>query len=92
MFSFSTVTKIGLVVNLARLAVGQTCRSFGVDFQDGGSYFQDITLTDPFTFVEEFQGCQADLAQNILVFPDGDQELCTDTPMTPDNTPQLATW
>jgi hypothetical protein len=32
------------------------CDSFGVDFQDGGSYFQNISSSDPFTFVSIFEG------------------------------------
>lgn len=32
------------------------CVSYGVDFQDQGSYFQNISSTDPFTFVSFFEG------------------------------------
>jgi hypothetical protein len=32
------------------------CVVYGVDFQDGDSYFQDIASTDPFTFVQAFEG------------------------------------
>jgi hypothetical protein len=32
------------------------CKSYGVDFHNGGSYFQDITSTDDFTFATVFTG------------------------------------
>ncbi|KAL9065001.1 MAG: hypothetical protein Q9157_007631 [Trypethelium eluteriae] len=67
------------------------CISFGMDFQDGGSYFQNSLSQDNFTFVSEFEGCQSDVANNIFVDPQGDEYLCTDTPLTPDDTPQLST-
>lgn len=66
------------------------CESFGVDFQDGGSYFQNISSTDPFTFVSIFEGCQNDQANNILVDPNGDEYLCSDTPLQPDDTNELS--
>ncbi|PNS20951.1 hypothetical protein CAC42_2882 [Sphaceloma murrayae] len=73
------------------LAQDDTCQSFGIDFQDEGSYFQNISSADPFTFVSAFEGCQAGLAQNLLVDPAGDELLCTDTSLTPDNVNQLST-
>ncbi|KAF2400759.1 hypothetical protein EJ06DRAFT_521461 [Trichodelitschia bisporula] len=73
------------------LAQDNPCKSFGVDFQDGGSYFQNQLSSDPFTFVQQFQGCAADNSQNILVDPQGDQVQCSDTPLLPDNTPEMST-
>jgi len=67
------------------------CESFGVDFQSGGTYFQNVESTDPFTAVQEFTGCQNDSAHNVFVDPNGDQTECTETPMQPDNSPQLLT-
>ncbi|KAK5116862.1 hypothetical protein LTR85_009122 [Meristemomyces frigidus] len=74
------------------------CVSYGVDFQDQGSYFQNISSTDPFTFVSFFEGmtldavgCQADTCDNILVDPNGDEYLCSDTNLTPDDTNQMST-
>lgn len=32
-----------------------TCESYGVDFQNGGTYFQNISSTDDFTFVSMFE-------------------------------------
>ncbi|KAK3111850.1 hypothetical protein LTR53_012482 [Teratosphaeriaceae sp. CCFEE 6253] len=65
-----------------------TCQSFGVDFYGGGSFFQNSLSTDPFTAVEEFEGCSNDTAHNVLVEPNGDQYECTLTPMQPDDTPE----
>ncbi|KAF2103703.1 hypothetical protein NA57DRAFT_18329, partial [Rhizodiscina lignyota] len=74
------------------------CVSFGMDFQDGGSYFQNSLSTDPFTFVSQFEGkrsqmrsCNNDTASNIFVDPNGDQVLCSDTSLTPDDTNQMST-
>lgn len=67
------------------------CESFGVDFQSGGTYFQNVESTDPFTAVQEFTGCQNDTSHNIFVDPNGDQTECTQTEMVPNDTPQLLT-
>lgn len=67
------------------------CESFGVDFQSGGTYFQNSESTDPFTAVQEFTGCQNDTSHNVFVDPNGDQTECTETPMQPDDSPQLLT-
>ena len=32
------------------------CQAYGVDIHGGGSYFQNISSTDPFTFVSQFEG------------------------------------
>jgi hypothetical protein len=85
------------------------CKSFGVDFQDGGSYFQNSLANQAFTFVSKFEGtnhnptglifitnasigCQQDVADNILVDPNADQYECSQTNLTPDDTPELSTW
>ena len=67
------------------------CSTYGIDFQNGGTYFQDTGSTDPFTFVSQFSGCAPDIAQNILVDPNGNQYLCSNTSLTPDFTSQLST-
>ncbi|KAG8627277.1 hypothetical protein KVT40_004760 [Elsinoe batatas] len=36
-------------------------------------------------------GCQPDLAQNLLVDPEGNELLCTDTSLTPDDVNQIST-
>ncbi|TKA65208.1 hypothetical protein B0A55_09011 [Friedmanniomyces simplex] len=72
-------------------ALAQVCESYGDDFQNGGSYFQNSLSSDPFTALQEFEGCQNDTANNVLVDPSGDQSQCSNTPLLPDDTPQLIT-
>jgi hypothetical protein len=92
MSSFSSFAcQLGLLVLLARTAVAD-CESFGVDFHGGKSYFQNSLSGDPFTFVSQYEGCDADVATNVLVDPNGDQYLCSDTPLQPADTDQLSTW
>ncbi|KAI7371246.1 hypothetical protein KC354_g714 [Hortaea werneckii] len=68
------------------------CMGFAMDFHDGGSYFQNITSPDDFSFSSQFEGCQADaFANNLLVDPNGDQYLCTDTRLFPDDTTETST-
>jgi hypothetical protein len=69
----------------------QTCFSYGIDFQNQGSYFQNVSSTDPFTFVSIFEGCQSDIANNIFVDPYGDEYQCTDTELQPDDVNQMST-
>ncbi|RMZ18074.1 hypothetical protein D0860_00013 [Hortaea werneckii] len=68
------------------------CMGFAMDFHDGGSYFQNISSADDFSFSSEFEGCQADAyANNLLVDPNGDQYLCTDTDLFPDDNTETST-
>ena len=76
---------------LTSRAVAQTCLSYGVDFQTNGNYFQNISSTAPFTFASLFEGCESDVANNILVDPNGDEYQCTDTPLQPDDVIELST-
>lgn len=50
-------------VSLATIQVRQDsdpsaspCHAYGMDFQSGGTYFQNSLSTDNFTFVEQFEG------------------------------------
>lgn len=67
------------------------CESFGVDFTSGGTFFQNSNSSDPFTAIQEFTGCQDDTAHNVFIDPTGDQTECSETPMQPDDAPQLIT-
>lgn len=82
-----------LAATLAVLAFAPSayaaCRSFGIDFQTDGTYFQNNASTAPFTALQKFTGCQNDTAHNILVNPKGDQCECSTTPLLPDGKPQL---
>ncbi|KAF2089560.1 hypothetical protein K490DRAFT_55153 [Saccharata proteae CBS 121410] len=68
------------------------CESYGMDFQNKGSYFQNSLSTDNFTFVSQFEGCESDaVAFNYIVDPNGDQTQCSNTPMSPDDVNELST-
>jgi hypothetical protein len=43
------------------LAAAQ-CEVYGIDVQNGGTYFENVELTVPFTLVQEFSGCDNDTA------------------------------
>ena len=64
-----------------------TCQVFGLAFQNGGAFFLSNTSTQTFTAIYQFQGCNNDTANVILVNSDnGDQYDCADIPTVPDNT------
>jgi len=83
-------TALALTI-FASSALSQDCESYGLDFQNGGTYFQNNQSTDPFTALQEFEGCKNDTANNILVDPQGNQNQCSDSPLLPDDVPQLTT-
>lgn len=94
--SLTSMRSISFAVNLIALSLAQTafsqaCESFELDFQNGGSYFQNSLSNASFTALQGFQGCQNDTANNILVDPNGDQSECSMTPLLPDDTPQFVT-
>jgi len=89
----SSVLALSFAINaLAQSDTCGVCQSFGIDFLSGGTYFQNSNSTDPFTLVQEFEGCDNDSSYNILVDPSGNQVQCSDSPLQPDDTPQLVTW
>ena len=95
MVSSSPLSVLALLAVFAQVTYTQDdnpCKSFGIDFQDQGTYFQNSLSTSNFTFVSEFTGCQSDIANNIFVDPYANQVQCTDTQMQPNDTPQLSTW
>lgn len=72
-------------------SVKADCSSFGIDFQDGGSYFINSLDTNPFTSVVEFEGCEGS-ANVILEAPNEDSWLCSDIDASQDDVDQLSTW
>jgi len=54
-YTRSALAAAGLLLSLTQVGA-QTCESYGIDFQNGGSYFQNISSTAPFTFVSIFEG------------------------------------
>ncbi|KAK0875115.1 hypothetical protein LTR91_013763 [Friedmanniomyces endolithicus] len=68
------------------------CSVFGIDFQGGGSYFINSNSNDNFTLVAEFEGCQNDTADIILVNEQtSDEYECSRLPTVPDDTRQMST-
>ncbi|EME78399.1 uncharacterized protein MYCFIDRAFT_205022 [Pseudocercospora fijiensis CIRAD86] len=69
------------------------CYSYGIDYQNGGSYFIDSRSNASFTCVSQFESCVEDTYSNIILVNDdtGDQVLCTDVPTTPDLVSQMST-
>lgn len=55
------VTGLAAISFGSRLASAQ-CLVYGIDIQNGGTYFENAELTVPFTLVQEFSGCQNDTA------------------------------
>ncbi|KAF2198659.1 hypothetical protein GQ43DRAFT_378079 [Delitschia confertaspora ATCC 74209] len=66
------------------------CRSSGVDFVDGQSYFINSLSSDPFTCVSTFSGCRKGFADVLLVDPAGDEFLCSQVP-TENGPPEMST-
>ncbi|KAI6840977.1 hypothetical protein KC340_g2595 [Hortaea werneckii] len=69
-----------------------TCQVFGLDFQDGGSYFLNGNSSQNFMASYQFRGCNDATADVMLVnMNDGDQYFCSSVPTVPDNTTQVST-
>lgn len=67
------------------------CISYGINYQDGGSYTVDTSSTANFTVVSQFCGCQTDYAIVELVDPSGNAIYCSMVPTTPDDTNETST-
>lgn len=75
------------------VGVSADCQSYGIDFVDGGSYFQNISSSDDFTFITQFEGCDGEGSITpILVDPNEDEYFCSDIPTSPDDTSFNSTW
>jgi hypothetical protein len=69
------------------------CQSYGYDFVDGGSYFQNISSSDDFTFIGYFEGCEGEGSITpILVDPNEDEYFCSDIPTSPNDALFNSTW
>ncbi|PQE24962.1 p-loop containing nucleoside triphosphate hydrolase protein [Rutstroemia sp. NJR-2017a WRK4] len=88
----SFVTLSSTLVALATLLpyARADCAAYGIDFQNGQSYFINSADNSNFTTVTQFTGCTG-VANVILVAPDEDSWLCSDISTTPDGTNQLST-
>ncbi|KAF2874550.1 hypothetical protein BDV95DRAFT_617019 [Massariosphaeria phaeospora] len=91
----SLASTVVLAAFWPRTAVAQdvagTCVSYGMDFQNGGSYFQNSLSSEGFSFVTQFDGCNDDVAFNLLIDPNGNQTLCSNTKLKPDDTDMMST-
>ncbi|KAK5118218.1 hypothetical protein LTR85_008198 [Meristemomyces frigidus] len=75
-----------------QMNANSTCQVFGIDFQNGGSYFLNINSTTDFMAVSQFQSCNNDTASILLVNDDtGDQYDCNSVPTVPDGVSQAPT-
>ncbi|RMY61897.1 hypothetical protein D0865_00739 [Hortaea werneckii] len=69
-----------------------TCQVFGLDFQDGGSYFLNSNSSQNFMASYQFRGCNNATADVTLVnMNNGDQYFCSSVPTVPENTTQVST-
>ncbi|KAI7156093.1 hypothetical protein KC349_g6501 [Hortaea werneckii] len=69
-----------------------TCQVFGLDFQDGRSYFLDSKSSQNFMVSYQFRGCNNATADVMLVnMNNGDQYFCSSVPTVPENTTQVST-
>jgi hypothetical protein len=68
-------------------ADSDVCYSYGVDFVDEGHYFINSQLSEKFSSVSYFKGCNQDIADVLLVEPEGvnsQEYLCDQIPTYPD--------
>lgn len=71
----SSALALSLLTSALAQDCSKVCQSFGRDFVDGGSYFQNSASTANFTATEYFEGCQADTAYNVLQVWDSSMTL-----------------
>jgi hypothetical protein len=91
--SFS-LAAFAALVSLVKSDSKAICYSYGVDFVDEGHYFINSQLTEKFSSVSYFQGCEQDNADVLLIAPDGSsprEYLCDEIPTTPENELKLST-
>lgn len=87
-----SVSKTGNAIFARQNNVNSTCNVFGLDFQDGGSYFINTNSNASFTAVSKFEGCNNDTASILLVNEATDDEYeCTSVSTVPDDEAMLST-
>ncbi|KAK6438866.1 hypothetical protein LTR95_004930 [Oleoguttula sp. CCFEE 5521] len=75
-----------------QMNANSTCNAYGIDFQNGGSYFINTLSQANFTCVTQFEGCNNDTASIMLVNDQtSDQYLCSDVPTVPDDVNRMST-
>ncbi|OCK85972.1 hypothetical protein K432DRAFT_285796 [Lepidopterella palustris CBS 459.81] len=88
---FAPAIFTSIFTSIAFADPNSVCNSFGIDFLDGNEYFINTNSNDSFTVVSEFEGCNADVADIMLVLPSGDELICSEVNTTPDDTPEMST-
>jgi hypothetical protein len=85
--SFS-LTALAALISIVKSDPNAICYSYGVDFVDEGQYFINSQLSEKFSSVSYFQGCEQDIADVVLVEPEGESSqeyLCDQIPTYPEN-------
>jgi hypothetical protein len=91
--SFS-LTALAALVTIVKSDPNAICYSYGVDFIDEGHYFINSQLSEKFSSVSYFQGCNQDIADVLLVEPEGvssQEYLCDQISTYPENETKLST-
>jgi hypothetical protein len=91
--SFS-LTALAALVSIVKSDPNAICYSYGVDFIDEGHYFINSQLSEKFSSVSYFQGCNQDIADVVLIEPEGvsSQEYLCDQILTyPENELKMST-
>ena len=88
--TFFTLATLLVVSSASVLPRQSQCISYGINYQDGGSYTVDTSSTANFTVVSQFCGCQTDYAIVELVDPSGNAIYCSMVPTTPDDTDETS--
>ncbi|KAH7110835.1 hypothetical protein B0J11DRAFT_202806 [Dendryphion nanum] len=93
MFSsrFHRFSAFAALLSLTTGDVNSVCYSYGVDFVDEGHYFINSQSTESFTCVSTFKGCNPDIAEVLIVDPNGDEHICSQVQTTPADDPKLST-
>lgn len=82
------IVALAALLSVVKADTNSICYSYGVDFLDEGHYFINSGLTDKFSSVSYFQGCNQDKADVLLIEPAGvstTEYLCDRMPTFPEN-------
>ncbi|KAH3918547.1 hypothetical protein HBH56_038060 [Parastagonospora nodorum] len=66
-----TLAAIAALLSSVMADANAICYSYGVDFVDEGNYFINSQLSEQFSSVSYFKGCNQDVADVLLVEPEG---------------------
>ena len=87
-FRSSSLAAFAALLSFVGADPNSICYSYGVDFVDEGNYFINSQLSEKFSSVSYFQGCNQDIADVLLVEPEGvnsQEYLCDQIPTYPEN-------